>query len=106
MRWLGWLLLLSGFACSVAVLAATGILPVAPAEHGRDASATQSSASHEQVPAWRRTAQGWQRPTWLSRPVEYRRPALHPVVVGLLLTLSVLASMVLLSPEGRRGTEG
>src|SRR5580704_14904131 len=49
---------------------------------------------------WRQTSQGWQRcENFLGPPIEYRRPALHPAVVG---TLEVLLSVTALLALGER----
>ena len=79
MRRFGWLLVL---------LAAVGWLAteVRPPE--------TPTASDRPLDCWRRTPDGWQRATWLAPQTPIRRPALHPVVVGLLELLVCLAALV------------
>ncbi len=47
--------------------------------------------------SWRRTNEGWQRTELFRPPVQYRRPALHPVVVGSLEALLTMTAMLALS---------
>ena len=57
---------------------------------------------------WRKTRDGWERPTWLNAQVwpssheRSRRPAIHPVVVGLMEVLLVLTAALAFSPQGDR----
>jgi hypothetical protein len=52
---------------------------------------------------WRRTQEGWQRVDTFVTPVQYRRPALHPAVVGSLEVLLTMTAMLALSnPAGRK----
>lgn len=44
--------------------------------------------------AWRRTNDGWQRPSDWTTPPEIRHPNLHPLVVGTLELLASLAALV------------
>ncbi|HUT90892.1 MAG TPA: hypothetical protein VMY37_15415 [Thermoguttaceae bacterium] len=79
MRRLGWLLVL---LAAVGWLATEVRLPETPAAPDRP------------LDSWRRTPDGWQRATWLAPQTPIRRPALHPVVVGLLELLVCLAALV------------
>jgi hypothetical protein len=52
--------------------------------------------------AWRQTRQGWQRcDVFLTPPIEYRRPALHPLVVGSLQILLTVTAMLIFSVQQR-----
>jgi len=51
---------------------------------------------------WRRTREGWQRVECLRPPIPYRRPGLHPAVVGSLEVLLTTTAMLALS--GGRST--
>jgi hypothetical protein len=45
--------------------------------------------------AWRKTRDGWERATWMSREPEPRRPSLHPSVVSVfqfVLSVGALAA--------------
>lgn len=46
---------------------------------------------------WRRTREGWQRIELLRPAIPYRRPALHPAVVGSLEVLLTMTAMLALS---------
>jgi hypothetical protein len=121
MRWLGWLLLLVGFGCTLLALGGAGILSGIFHNTEKNSDGTQCRATFQvgpgygpvenrsyggekrevsELPAWRRTVNGWERPTWLHRPVEFRRPALHPAAVGLLLTVLVLMAGRRMKDEG------
>jgi hypothetical protein len=43
---------------------------------------------------WRRTRDGWEPAGWLTPPVRAHKPALHPVVVGLLELLLAVTALV------------
>lgn len=47
--------------------------------------------------AWRRTRDGWERPAGWTFQRKARRPALHPVVVGLLEFLLAAAALIAFS---------
>ena len=69
------------------------------------ASQIPATPDHPPPPAssWRRTCDGWERADWLSGDMSPRQPALHPVVVGLVLLLFALAGLIGLA---RRRTVG
>jgi hypothetical protein len=46
---------------------------------------------------WRRTREGWQRVELFGPQIPYRRPALHPAVVGSLELLLTMTAMLALS---------
>ena len=48
---------------------------------------------------WRRTAQGWERPSTWPAQTKIRRPAVHPVVVGLLQLFLALAVLIAFSKD-------
>ena len=62
------------------------------------------TASDRPLDCWRRTPDGWQRATWLAPQTPIRRPALHPVVVGLLELLVCLAALVAFPTGAETGT--
>ena len=65
-------------------------------------AAHSSLAAEGRFDAWRQTRDGWQRSdNFLAPPIEYRRPALHPLVVGLLEILLTITAMLTFSD--RRG---
>jgi len=64
---------------------------------GNEATAP-AAATDDMSGSWRRTNEGWQRID-LFRPIHYRRPALHPAVVGLLQVLLTMTAMLALSDE-------
>jgi len=95
-RWIGWLLL----SLLVAGWLAT-IVPLGDAE------------SDGRLPAWRRTVDGWERPTWSTVGSGMSPPALHPAVVGALEALLTLLALLAFSPAaspktatGGRGNPG
>lgn len=45
---------------------------------------------------WRRTREGWQRIELLRPAIPYRRPVLHPVIVGSLEALLTMTAMLAL----------
>ncbi len=50
--------------------------------------------------SWRQTSQGWQRcEDFLAPPIEYRRPSLHPAVVGSLEVLLSVTALLALGGE-------
>ncbi len=55
---------------------------------------------------WRRTGDGWQRVEFFRPPVQYRRPALHPAVVGSLEALLAMTAMLALSKPDHSRTVG
>jgi hypothetical protein len=58
----------------------------------------------ERFDSWRQTRLGWQRcEEFLGPPIEYRRPALHPAVVGMLQILLSATAMLALG-DSRRAT--
>jgi len=56
-------------------------------------------ATEDIAAGWRRTRDGWQRVETFCPPIPYRRPALHPVVVGALEILLTMTAMLALSNE-------
>jgi hypothetical protein len=55
--------------------------------------------------SWRQTRQGWQRcQDFLGPPIEYRCPALHPAVVGILEVLLSVTAMLALGRDRRQMT--
>lgn len=85
MRAIGWLLL---------VLLAVGWLAAEVPQPG----AAQWAPDED---TWRRTADGWQRATWLVEPMPDHRPLLHPMVVGLFELLVAAMALVAFSPVVR-----
>ncbi len=75
--------------------------PACAAEAAGDCPALAACASDAgPYDSWRQTSQGWQRcEDFLAPPIEYRRPALHPAVVG---TLEILLSMTAMLALGGR----
>jgi hypothetical protein len=66
------------------------------------AAASPSRADDDRADTWRQTRQGWQhREDFLEPPVEYRRPALHPALVGSLEVLLTMSAMLALSNDRR-----
>ena len=64
--------------------------------------ASQIPATPDRQPppsSWRRTCDGWERADWLSGDLSPRSPALHPVVVGLVLLLFASAGLVGFAPD-------
>ena len=57
------------------------------------------AATEDMSGSWRRTRQGWQRVECFQPPIPYRRPALHPGVVGALEVLLTMTAMLALSAE-------
>lgn len=47
---------------------------------------------------WRKTRDGWERPTWLAPPIE-GKPAIHPAVVGIIQLLVSMLALVAFSGE-------
>jgi hypothetical protein len=64
-------------------------------------NAIAPAAASEDSGGWRRTNQGWQRMEFVPPANEYRRPALHPAVVGSLELLLTMTAMLALSHERR-----
>jgi hypothetical protein len=62
-------------------------------------AAAPAMATEDASGGWRRTANGWQRIEVLGPGIPYRRPALHPAVVGLLEILLTMTAMLALSEE-------
>jgi hypothetical protein len=72
------------------------VLPWLASEAIAPALATQDMSG-----GWRRTREGWQRIELFRPAIEYRRPALHPTVVGSLEVLLTMTAMLALSRERR-----
>jgi hypothetical protein len=54
---------------------------------------------------WRRTVDGWERPVWASQGAQSEhRPAMHPVLVGVLEMSLSAAALMALTPPGRTKT--
>jgi hypothetical protein len=80
----------------IRLLAAALFLPICFASISGDTS----TATEARIDSWRQTRQGWQRcEDFLGPPVEYRRPALHPAVVGSLEVLLTMTAMLALSDD-------
>jgi len=61
-------------------------------------AACPSIAGESRLDSWRQTRQGWERrEDFLSPSFEYRRPTLHPAVVGSLEVLLSVTAMLALS---------
>jgi hypothetical protein len=60
-----------------------------------------SDAAEDMSGGWRRTSQGWQRVELVCPPMQYRRPALHPALVGSLEVLLTMTAMLSLSNRRR-----
>jgi len=54
--------------------------------------------------AWRRTRDGWERPSRWTFHRKSRPPALHPIVVGLLEMFLASAALIAFSETGNRGS--
>jgi hypothetical protein len=66
------------------------------------AAPSPTMAGPERPDTWRQTRQGWQHSEdFLSPPIEYRRAALHPTVVGLLEVLLTVSATLTLSNDRR-----
>jgi len=64
------------------------------------ATGDTSVATPGRADSWRQTRQGWQRcEDFLGPPLEYRHPALHPLVVGSLEVLLTMTAMLALSDD-------
>ena len=63
-----------------------------------------ATATEDMSGNWRRTREGWQRIEGFRPPIPYRRPALHPAVVGSLELLLTMTAMLALSHERNAGT--
>ncbi len=59
-------------------------------------------ATEDMSTGWRRTREGWQRIELLRPAIPYRRPELHPAVVGSLEVLLTMTAMLALSKANRR----
>ena len=71
------------------------------------AAASPSTADDDRADTWRQTRQGWQHSEdFLGPPIEYRRPALHPAVVGSLEVLLTMSAMLALSNDRRANVHG
>ena len=69
------------------------------------AAAASPTIADDRADTWRQTRQGWQHSEdFLGPPVEYRRPALHPAVVGSLEVLLTMSAMLALSNDRRAKT--
>jgi hypothetical protein len=65
-------------------------------------AASPSTGSEQRADTWRQTRQGWQHSEdFIGPPVEYRRPSLHPAVVGSLEVLLTMLAMLALPNDGR-----
>jgi len=82
MRWFRWL-----------VIALFVLLPLA------SGAAAPAKAMEDMSGGWRRTRDGWQRMESFRSAIPYRRPTLHPAVVGTLELLLTMTAMLALSPE-------
>ncbi len=60
-----------------------------------------SDAAEDMSGGWRRTNHGWQRVEVVCPPMQYRRPALHPALVGSLEVLLTMTAMLSLSDRRR-----
>jgi hypothetical protein len=66
------------------------------------AAASPTPAADGAPDTWRQTSQGWQHSEdFLSPSVEYRRPALHPAIVGSLEILLTMSALLALSNDRR-----
>ena len=62
------------------------------------AAATPLTGAEAGLDSWRQTRQGWQRSEdFLAPPLEYRRPALHPLVMGSMEILLTVTAMLTFS---------
>ena len=90
MRWIGWI---------VTLLMTVGW---AAAEMPVDERPRAGLANTD----WRRTCDGWERPTWFDASIPTHQPTLHPGVVGMLQLLVSLLALVAFpafrSSRGRR----
>ncbi len=91
MRRFRWLII------AVLVLPWLANVAAAPGSVGR------AVASEDASGGWRRTRDGWQRIELFRPAIPYRRPALHPAVIGSLEILLTMTAMLALSRQ--RGTE-
>lgn len=66
--------------------------------------ARPEDAAPDPKTAWRRTRDGWERPTWWRPAGPSRRPGLHPIVVGLLELLLALGALIGFSGPSNRPT--
>jgi hypothetical protein len=64
----------------------------------RDAEASGVGAQR----VWRRTRDGWERPSRWALPRKSPAPAVHPIVVGLLEMFLALAALLAFSGAGKR----
>lgn len=62
-------------------------------------AATPDALAHEVSTTWRRTADGWEHPTWWIQEPEPPRPKIHPLVVGLLQLFVALFALIAFSPS-------
>ena len=86
MRLIAWLLV---------VLLATGWLAAEiPLAETRSGTAPDSG--------WRRTAHGWERPSWRASDVRVHQPTLHPVVVGLVELFLASAALIAFSGPAKQ----
>jgi hypothetical protein len=70
------------------------------------AAASPSTADDDRADTWRQTRQGWQHSEdFLGPPIEYRRPALHPAVVGSLEVLLTMSAMLAFSNDRRANAQ-
>ena len=79
------------------IIIALLVLPWLASEAVASAAAVEDASS-----GWRRTRVGWQRVECLRPQIPYRRPGLHPAVVGSLEVLLTTTAMLALS--GGRST--
>lgn len=75
--------------------------------YGREAIARATAGDAEasavgSETGWRRTRDGWERPSRWTYRRRSRPPALHPIVVGLLETFLALAALLAFSETGDR----
>jgi len=72
---------------------ASGTVTGAPRTVGRAVAIEDMSGG------WRRTREGWERIELFRPVIQYRRPALHPAVVGSLEILLTMTAMLALSRQ-------
>ncbi len=64
-------------------------------------AACPAVATEDRSGSWRRTDEGWQRTEVFRPPVQYRRPGLHPLIVGSLEVLLTMTAMLALSKDSQ-----
>ena len=76
------------------------LMVVASEASGVRGTPGQALAGEDMSGPWRRTREGWQRMELVRPAIQYRRPALHPAVVGSLEILLTMTAMLALSRTG------